>query len=57
MKLASHNWMRPEPIDRTLQRLSQCGYDAIEISGEPYKYKVPEIKALLQKYKLSAGDR
>ncbi len=51
MKLASHNWMRPEPIERTLQRLSQCGYDAIEISGDP-RYKVPEVKALLQKYKL-----
>lgn len=52
MKLASHNWMRPEPLEKTLSRLSRCGYDAIEISGEPYKYKVPEVKALLAKYKL-----
>jgi sugar phosphate isomerase/epimerase len=52
MKLASHNWMRPEPLEKTLDRLHRCGYHAIEISGEPYKYKVPETKALLAKYQI-----
>ena len=52
MRLASHNWMRPEPIATTIARLAKCGYDAIEISGEPYKYKVPEVKALLEKHNI-----
>lgn len=34
MKHAMHNWMRPEPIETTLERLHRFGYDAIEISGD-----------------------
>ena len=30
-----HNWMRAEPIEDTITRLGRCGYDGIEISGEP----------------------
>ena len=32
MKVAMHNWMRPEPIETTIKRLAKYGYDAIEIS-------------------------
>ena len=50
MKIAMHNWMRPEPLETTLARLSDCGYDEIQISGEPDKYGVDETRALLEKY-------
>src|ERR1700686_1677000 len=52
MKLAMHNWMRPEPIETTLARLAPFGYDAIEISGEPATYDPGEVKELLAKHNL-----
>lgn len=53
MKLASHNWMRPEAIDRTIARLGEVGYDAIEISGEPERFKPDETRKLLDKAKIT----
>lgn len=53
MKLAMHNWMRPEPIEVTIERLGRLGYDAIEISGEPARYDVEQVKTLLAKYNVS----
>ena len=53
MELSSHNWMRPEPIERILERLGQCGYDSIEISGEPEKFPASKVKPLLAKNKLT----
>ncbi|GIX07778.1 MAG: epimerase [Candidatus Poribacteria bacterium] len=50
MRIAMHNWMRPEPLEKTLARLAECGYDAIEISGEPELYPVEETRKLLEKY-------
>ncbi|MDE0022434.1 MAG: sugar phosphate isomerase/epimerase [Candidatus Poribacteria bacterium] len=50
MKIAMHNWMRPEPLETTVARLSDCGYDEIEISGEPDKFDVDETRAILDKY-------
>jgi D-psicose/D-tagatose/L-ribulose 3-epimerase len=47
-----HNWMRPEPIETTLERLHRFGYDGIEISGEPARHNVNEVRALLEKYEL-----
>jgi D-psicose/D-tagatose/L-ribulose 3-epimerase len=38
MHLSMHNWMRVEPLDRTCERLAQCGYESIEIMGEPEEY-------------------
>jgi D-psicose/D-tagatose/L-ribulose 3-epimerase len=35
LKVAMHNWMRPEPIETTIERLARAGYDAIEIGSEP----------------------
>jgi len=42
-----HNWMRAEPIEVTIARLAKCGYDAIEISGEPDKYDTKHVRELL----------
>jgi sugar phosphate isomerase/epimerase len=47
-----HNWMRPEPIETTLERLHRFGYDGIEISGEPARYHTDEVRALLDKHEL-----
>jgi sugar phosphate isomerase/epimerase len=47
-----HNWMRPEPIETTLERLHRLGYDGIEISGEPARYNPDEVRRLLDKYEL-----
>jgi sugar phosphate isomerase/epimerase len=47
-----HNWMRPEPLETTLERLHRLGYDGIEISGEPARYNPDEVRRLLDKYKL-----
>jgi D-psicose/D-tagatose/L-ribulose 3-epimerase len=52
MKHAMHNWMRPEPIETTLERLHRFGYDAIEISGDPERYHTDEVRGLLEKYEL-----
>ena len=52
LKVAMHNWMRPEPIETTIERLARAGYDAIEIAGEPAVYDVGEVRALLDKHDL-----
>jgi D-psicose/D-tagatose/L-ribulose 3-epimerase len=49
MFFSMHNWMRPEPIETTLERLGRFGYDAIEISGEPDRYDTDEVRRLLEK--------
>jgi len=52
MQVAMHNWMRAEPIEVTIARLAKCGYDAIEISGEPEKYDTRHVGKLLKDHKL-----
>ncbi len=52
MKLAIHNWMRAEPLETTLSRISKFGYDFIEIQGEPSMYDIAEVKKLLDKYSI-----
>jgi D-psicose/D-tagatose/L-ribulose 3-epimerase len=47
MKVAMHNWMRPEPIETTITRLGRSGYDGIEISGEPAVYDLDAVKRQL----------
>jgi sugar phosphate isomerase/epimerase len=47
MEICMHNWMRPEPIEVTIDRLARLGYDGIEIMGEPRKYNVAEVKSQL----------
>jgi len=50
MRLAMHNWMRPEPLETTLARLQACGYDAVEISGEPESYEPRATAAALRRH-------
>ncbi len=52
MKFSMHNWMRPEPIETTLERLHRFGYDGIEIMGDPERYNTAEVRGLLDKYNL-----
>ena len=52
MQVAMHNWMRAEPIEVTIARLAKCGYDAIEISGEPEKYNTKDVGKLLKDHGL-----
>src|ERR671917_569104 len=51
--MAMHNWMRAEPIETTIARLSRSGYDGIEISGEPATYDADQVKRLLDEHGLS----
>jgi D-psicose/D-tagatose/L-ribulose 3-epimerase len=48
LKVAMHNWMRPEPIETTITRLGRSGYDGIEISGEPALYDIKQVRSLLE---------
>lgn len=65
MHLSTHNWMRAEPLDVTLRRIKQLGYESIEISGEPDQYNVKETRASLKEHgircwgavTLTLGDR
>ncbi|KAK6856389.1 xylose isomerase domain-containing protein TIM barrel [Apiospora arundinis] len=52
MHLCAHNWMRPEPLEHSLRRLSSLGYTSIELAGEPDWYPVEKTCALLQKYNI-----
>ncbi|MGH9767956.1 MAG: sugar phosphate isomerase/epimerase family protein [Blastocatellia bacterium] len=52
MKHSMHNWMRPEPIETTLERLHRFGYDGIEISGEPERHNTGEVRGLMDKYEI-----
>jgi len=50
MHVSTHNWMRAEPLETTLKRISALGFESIEISGEPQQYPVEETRRLLEKY-------
>ena len=50
LRLASHTWMRPEPLETALQRLSRLGYSSVELEGEPSKFPISETRDLLKKY-------
>jgi sugar phosphate isomerase/epimerase len=50
MHLSTHNWMRAEPLETTLKRISKLGYESIEISGEPSHYDTKEVRGLLKQY-------
>lgn len=53
MFLSMHNWMRAEPIETTIRRLSKFGFESIEISGEPEKYDTKEVLKLLKENKVN----
>jgi sugar phosphate isomerase/epimerase len=48
MHLSTHNWMRAEPLERTVRRIKQYGYESIEISGEPDQYDTKETRKILK---------
>jgi len=52
MFLSMHNWMRAEPIEVTIRRLAEYGYETIEISGEPEKYNTKDVAKLLKEHKV-----
>jgi D-psicose/D-tagatose/L-ribulose 3-epimerase len=52
MYVCMHNWMRPEPIDHTIKRLANLGYDGIQIMGEPRKYDWKQVRKLLDDHHL-----
>src|SRR4051794_1459232 len=52
IKVSMHNWMRPEPIETTIERLARLGYDGIEISGEPRLYDTGKVRGLLDEHGL-----
>ena len=52
MHIAIHNWMRAEPLEKTLDRIASQGYDALEIQGTPESYDTGHVRQLLKKHKL-----
>ena len=52
MHLSTHNWMRAEPLDVTLARISRLGFESIEISGEPKQYETKKSRESLKKHKI-----
>ena len=48
MHLSTHNWMRAEPLETTVRRIKQYGYESIEISGEPTQYNTRDTLKLLK---------
>jgi D-psicose/D-tagatose/L-ribulose 3-epimerase len=50
MRVAAHNWMRAEPIRRTIERLQQTGVQSLAIAGEPNQYDTKEVRALLKEH-------
>jgi sugar phosphate isomerase/epimerase len=50
MNISMHNWMRPEPIERTIERLARLGYDGLEISGEPLLYDAERLRPVLDEH-------
>jgi sugar phosphate isomerase/epimerase len=53
MHLAIHNWMRAEPLEKTVARIASQGYDALEIQGAPESYDTKEVRKLLKSSGLS----
>jgi D-psicose/D-tagatose/L-ribulose 3-epimerase len=53
MKIAMIHWMREEPLATTVERLSRCGYDALEINGSPERYEPADVRSLLDRHGIS----
>ena len=54
MELSSHNWMRPEKLEKTFARLAKCGYDSIELSGLPdeSEYEPKNVRKLMKDHNI-----
>lgn len=46
--------MGSESLERSFQRLANCGYDAIELDGEPGNLDVDECLRLMDKYRIGS---
>ena len=53
MQIAIHNWMRAEPLEKTLARISSQGYDSLEIQGTPEAYNTKDVRKALKEYGLT----
>ncbi len=53
MHIAIHNWMRSEPIERTVARIAEQGYHALEIQGTPESYDTKHVRKLLKDHNLT----
>jgi sugar phosphate isomerase/epimerase len=49
-EIAMIHWMRAEPLEATVGRLARCGYDGIEINGDPTLYDAHAVGALLERF-------
>lgn len=45
-----------EPIEKSIERIANCGYDGVEFVGEPQKLNTNQINKLLDKYKIKASS-
>lgn len=52
MHISTHNWMRAEPLEVTLARISRLGIESIEISGEPKQFPTKASREALKKHKV-----
>lgn len=52
MHLSIHNWMRAEPLETTLARISKIGYESIEIQGAPQLYDLKKVRQQLKDHGL-----
>ena len=50
MHLSMFNWMRIEPLEATLKRLTKYGFKAIEFVLDPYETDRAEVRKLLKEY-------
>lgn len=53
MQLSIHNWMRAEPIERTVARIAGQGYHSLEIEGAPERYDTRQVRELLKRHGLT----
>ncbi|HHY46643.1 MAG TPA: sugar phosphate isomerase/epimerase [Firmicutes bacterium] len=53
MKYSVSNWIYgDEPLEKTFVRLSKCGFDGVELMGEPDHYRVDDVAELCKRYNL-----
>lgn len=63
--IATHHWMRPEPLERSVARMVQFGIAGLELMGEPTQFKATQVRSLLKAHgrtcwgavALTRGDR
>ena len=54
MKIAMHNWMRPESFETSVSRMAKLGYDAIEVAAFQ-GLDFDELKSIIKKYNISCS--